>query len=299
MPVDSFDTTELAKRAAPAAPHWVIYSDKWVSGENGPPAVADVKGYNTFALSFWLTSGAADQATEWASLDAATRSSIKAKYHAAGIKLVVSAFGSTDTPTSAGADATATANKLAAWVKQYGLDGVDVDYEDFAAINKQDGKAEQWLSTFTSALRAQLPQGDYILTHAPVAPWFSSKYTSGAYRKVHENVGSKIDWYNVQFYNQGTSEYTTCDGLLETSSSTFPNSALFQINKAGVPLDKIVIGKPATAGDASTGYMPAATLATCLQQAKAKSWNGGVMVWEYPDAAAAWIKTVRAKAFPE
>lgn len=29
-----------------------------------------------------------------------------------------------------------------------------------------DGKAEQWLITFTTALRAELPQGDYILTHA-------------------------------------------------------------------------------------------------------------------------------------
>jgi chitinase len=38
-------------------------------------------------------------------------------------------FGSSDAPTSSGADPIATANTMAAWVKQYGLDGVDVDYE--------------------------------------------------------------------------------------------------------------------------------------------------------------------------
>lgn len=38
VPVD----TTLSVRATPAAPHFVIYSDKWVSGENGPPPVSDV-----------------------------------------------------------------------------------------------------------------------------------------------------------------------------------------------------------------------------------------------------------------
>ena len=42
---------------------------------------------------------------------------------------MVSLFGSTDAPTSTGADPIATANTMAAWVIQYGLDGVDVDYE--------------------------------------------------------------------------------------------------------------------------------------------------------------------------
>lgn len=43
--------------------------------------------------------------------------------------MIVSAFGSTDAPTSSGADPVATANTFAAWVIEYGLDGIDVDYE--------------------------------------------------------------------------------------------------------------------------------------------------------------------------
>lgn len=45
------------------------------------------------------------------------------------VSLIVSAFGSTDAPTSTGADPVGTANTMAAWVNQFGLDGIDVDYE--------------------------------------------------------------------------------------------------------------------------------------------------------------------------
>ena len=39
------------------------------------------------------------------------------------------------------------------------LDGVDVDYEDFNAINSGTGSAEKWLVSFTNQLRSQLPSG--------------------------------------------------------------------------------------------------------------------------------------------
>lgn len=38
---------------------------------------------------------------------------------------------------------------------------------------------------------------------AAVAPWFSPIYTAGSYTKVDQTVGDLIDWYNIQFYNQG------------------------------------------------------------------------------------------------
>ena len=82
------------------------------------------------------------------------------------------------------------------------------------------------------------------------------------------------------FSSEGTNEYTTCEGLLTQSSSTWPESSLFQIAANGVSLNKLVIGKPATAGDASNGFIAPATLAGCLAQAKAKGWSAGAMVWE-------------------
>lgn len=81
------------------------------------------------ALSFLLTDGAFDKALEWTTLTAAQRSTVKSQYAAAGVKLIVSLFGSTDAPTTNGADPVATANTMAAWVKEFDLDGADVDYE--------------------------------------------------------------------------------------------------------------------------------------------------------------------------
>jgi len=287
----------VRRGAAPSAPRWVEYFDAYESGVTGAPPVSDVTGYNVFILAFLLLEGAWDNAESWTTLSASDRSSIKSQYNDAGISLMVSCFGSTDTPTSSNADPTSTANTFAAWVKEYDLDGIDVDYEDFDAFDA--GTAEAWLVTFTTQLRNQLPEGQYIITHAPVAPWFSPNYwTNGGYLQVNSEVGSLIDWYNIQFYNQGSSEYTTCSGLLTASSSTWPESALFQIASNGVSLDKLVIGKPATTGDASTGYMSPSTLATCVEQAKGQGWDGGVMVWQYPDAGSSWIETVRSDSWP-
>ncbi|PIL25116.1 hypothetical protein GSI_13005 [Ganoderma sinense ZZ0214-1] len=308
-------------RSAPSAPHYVVYADAFQPGVVGPPPVSDLKGYNTFVMSFWLLAGPWDKAYEWTTLSVSTRSSVKSQYHAAGIKLMVAAFGSSDIPTTTGADPVVTANNLATFVKAYGLDGVDVDYEDVNAMVV--GTAEKWVITFTKQLRSKLPSGSYILTHSPVAPWFTpSHYPGGGYLKVNKEVGSLIDWYNVQFYNrenpssspkicragvtderaiahaEGATEYTTCMGLLTTSSTTWPKTALFQIVASGVPSSKLVLGKPATNADTITGYVSPSTLASCLSQAKGRGWNGGVMAWQYPHADATWIRTVRSKAWP-
>lgn len=80
-------------------------------------------------LSFLLVSGAADQAAAWAALSADTKAAIKTEYNAAGVSVIVSAFGATDAPTSGGVDPVATANAMAQFVLDNQLDGIDVDYE--------------------------------------------------------------------------------------------------------------------------------------------------------------------------
>ena len=83
--------------------------------------------------------------------------------------------------------------------------------------------------------------------------------------------------YNIQFYNQGL--YTDCAGLLDAAGAPFAGSALFEIANNGVDLNKLVIGKPGP-GDATTGIMDPALLGTCVDQATAKGWNAGVMVFQ-------------------
>ncbi|KAK0202175.1 hypothetical protein DFS33DRAFT_1386465 [Desarmillaria ectypa] len=163
-------------------------------------------------------------------LDLGSGNSIKSGYAAAGIKLLVSVSCTTDVPTTSGADPIATATTMAAWVIEYGLDGIDFDYEDFAAMNG-GGTAE---------------------------------LCGGSYTKINQKVGDLIDWYNIHFYNQGSTEYAHCDGLLAASSSTWPETALFEIANNGIDLSKLVTGKPVASNDATNGYMNTSMLATCL-----------------------------------
>ena len=107
------------------------------------------------------------------------------------------------------------------------------------------------------------------------------KFGGGAYVTVNSKVGSLIDWYNVQFYNQ--QNYNTCDQLIWNAADNFPLTSLFEINKyAGVPLDKLVVGKPAWQSDADDGFMKPSVLGGCLNIAVQNGWKGGAMFWEYP-----------------
>ncbi|KAI8974525.1 glycoside hydrolase [Trametes punicea] len=295
VPVNN-GASSLVSRATAPSPAFVIYTDKFVSADVLPPAT-QLAGYNVVALSFLTLKGPVDQAGAFAALSADQRSAKKAEYSQAGINIIVSAFGATDTPTTSGADPVGTANTMAQFVTANGLDGIDVDYEDLAAMNKGDGAAEQWVTTFTQTLRQTLPQGQFILTHAPLAPWLApnAQFAAGAYLTINKNVGSLIDWYNIQFYNQGL--YTDCDGLLNTSGGAFPGSSLFEIANNGVDLNKLVIGKPGSAADATNGFIDPATLGTCVDQAKAKGWSAGIMAFEFPDADASWIKAAKGTSF--
>ena len=151
------------------------------------------------ALSFLTTRGALDQAGAFAALAPEVRAAKKAEYANAGINIIASAFGETEKPTTEGIDPVSTANTMAQFILDFQLDGIDVDYEDLDAMNRGDGAAEQWVSTFTSTLRQTLPQGQFILSHAPLAPWLlpNAQFAAGAYLTVHRNVGSMIDFVRL------------------------------------------------------------------------------------------------------
>ena len=101
--------------------------------------------------------------------------------------------------------------------------------------------------------------------------------------------------YNIQFYNQGL--YEDCAGLITTAGSPFTGSALLEIPKNGFDINKLVLGKPGAASDATNGFIDPATLGTCVDQAKGKGWSAGVMAFQFPDADAAWIKAAKGTSF--
>lgn len=123
---------------------------------------------------------------------------------------MVSAFGATEFPTSAGSDPVQCAKKLGQFVLENNLDGADLDWEDNTAMVR--GTGEEWLITFTTTLREIIP--NHILTHAPQAPYFKKEYyKNGGYVTIHKSVGHLINFYNIQFYNQVDSKYDSYEEL--------------------------------------------------------------------------------------
>lgn len=192
-----------------------------------------------------------------------------------------------------------------------------------------EGLSVSWLITLTKELRKRLPS-PLLITHAPVAPWlvrelypvsrehhsttFSSLRASffltspylphlslsfpksdGGYAEINKQVGSMIDYYFTQFYNQDS--YTTKNGQLYDGGNIFPGSSLFEIiNNQGFPAEKMVVGKPAQADDASNGYIAPKTLGNILLEAKNKGWTGGMSLWQnrLDGTAANMVSTVKS-----
>lgn len=158
------------------------------------------------------------------------------------------------------------------------------------------GAGVDWLITCTNTLRSLLPASKgYIITHAPQAPYFMSSYAQGGYLTVDKQAGDAINWYNVQFYNQGSSEYETYETLFVSSDGWATNTAVLQMQSSGISLDKIVVGKPVTqAGVDNTGYDTLSELSSIISQALSEtSWNTGIMGWEYSlDYNGTWVDTL-------
>jgi len=110
---------------------------------------------------------------------------------------------------------------------------------------------------------------DGIITHAPQAPYFKDDYyMHRGYVAVHEAVGDLINFYNIQFYNQGDTRYDTYDELFVKATGKFSGTALIEIANKGVDANKLVLGKPVNTGDASnTGFIECNTLANYISQA--------------------------------
>ncbi len=65
------------------------------------------------------------------------------------------------------------------------------------------------------------------ITHAPQAPYFKNEYyPKGGYYTVDKEVGSLIDFYNVQFYNQGDTQYNTYNELFIKATGFFSNTSV-------------------------------------------------------------------------
>ena len=109
--------------------------------------------------------------------------------------------------------------------------------------------------------------------------------------KIHQEVGSLIDWYNIQYYNQGASTYASYDALFVKADGWATGTAVQELISRGIPKEKLLVLKPVADGDATnTGGVAVGQLATIFTQAVATGWNTGTGGWQYKsDPSGAWI----------
>lgn len=154
---------------------------------------------------------------------------------------------------------------LRAMVRRHELNGLDLDVEE-----------EMSLAGIIRLIdRLKLDFGDdFIITLAPVATALVEglPHLSGFnYRTLEAQRGSKISWYNAQFYNGW--------GMLQDTS------LYDRIIAEGWNPEKVVAGLLTNPSNGSQGYIPtetvSAVLAVLLQKYPA---FGGVFGWEYYNA---------------
>eukprot|EP01111_Echinosteliopsis_oligospora_P002305 TRINITY_DN1338_c0_g1_i1.p1 TRINITY_DN1338_c0_g1~~TRINITY_DN1338_c0_g1_i1.p1 ORF type:complete len:423 (-),score=148.70 TRINITY_DN1338_c0_g1_i1:21-1262(-) len=285
-----------------------IYVD-WHLNWNAPgQSIIDAAtaGYNVIIISFYLSSGStADMAQAWAALDDATKQSVINQVHGMGAVVTVSLGGSTDSPYDK--DANTLGQQVAQWAKSQYLDGVDFDLENinqgFTVSGMSDTQTVQWIADLTIACAKEFGQGA-VISHAPQAPYFgriggsSWAGSTGGYSGVYNQAAQAITYFNIQFYNQGSSCYADYNGLFIQSGQTcsvFPGTSVQEIHVYGVDMNKIVVGKPVTTADASNGWVSGSDLHNFFNQAASDlGWNAGVMGWVWNDQATctSWIQDI-------
>ncbi|EAR94987.1 glycoside hydrolase family 18 protein (macronuclear) [Tetrahymena thermophila SB210] len=254
--------------------------------------------YDIIILCFWMPSYVSDALGIWqnihsnigsndfGSTNAEVQKYILDQFHKNGKQLFISAFGATGNPSG---DPVQVAEQLAEFINQNPyIDGVDIDYEDNDAVMK--GPGADYIIAFQKALSEKVHNKNIIFTHAPQAPYFSrTVYKDKGYYQVEKEIGHLIAWYNVQFYNQVEDTYDTYETLFIESPEPFVETAYKQIiDLAGVPLHKLVLGKPATPADASnTGYINPTSLGKICTEAREKLGYElpGFFIWQYKNDA--------------
>lgn len=70
------------------------------------------------------------------------------------------------------------------------------------------GIAEDWLISFTDALRVSLPF--HIISHTIEGYYLNkARYSGGSYEKIISTVGDQIDFYPIVYYGEQHTKFST------------------------------------------------------------------------------------------
>lgn len=215
-------------------------------------------------------------------------------------KCILSAGGAY-TPSLDDLDATEFGADLAEFAIKNNFDGIDFDIENLSVPPKES--EIDWLVQATIAANDKAEKLNHKLqiSHAPQAPYFTD---NGGYSLVEKRTQGIIDFYNIQYYNQGTWGYQSYENyasIFETMYNGIPNAtSIPSITNQGVPSEKLLVGKPITKQDLgapdSTGYISMNQLSAIFTKAMEKEIDfGGVMGWKIDsDINGVWGKTMQA-----
>ena len=261
-------------------------------------------GFNVIFLAFYLLTGATDFAQAWASLPAADRLASMQYAHSKGAVVLLTVAGSTVSPYYL--NATSYATTISRYALAFNYDGVDYDLENLEWGCTYDGKSAgqvvTWLSTLTTTTRSLLGPLR-LITHSPQAPYFGTSANpftgnraNACYTALHAATAPAVNWFNVQFYNQGETCYLSYKTLF-TASDTWQciaGTAVSELVRAGLPLSRLVVGKPISEDAAGGGYVTASALRDMLVTADQQGLApAGVSTWDWQEAYGAhWIATV-------
>jgi len=254
-----------------------------------------------------MHTGPSDFLQEWQGLSSAVKSSTIATLHSKDAVLLVSYGGGADGNPYVEVAYTA-GQTVGKYAKAQMLDGVDFDLENFGQGFTVKGHDSQWAIDWCKNITYGALDGfgsGAILTHAPQSPYFGPVGATntwagklGGYTAVYNEIKSILTFFNLQFYNQGSSCYVTYNSLFVDGNAGgcgLPGTSVMEINKAGVPLSAIVIGKPVLSNDAGDGFVAGGTLHGWFQTANSSfGWNSGIMGWEWHDngSTTSWLKSI-------
>jgi len=280
--------------ACSTAPVAVIYVNAFNIGDLNKMVASDA-AYTHYLMAFWTQRlGPVDAALTWSMNKLGNDTGVLAA-KARGVKFMVSCGGATEAPQFT-TSAVEYGRGVAKFALANGFDGVDFDIEGFTG-GSDDGTGTSWLVEATKEAKRVFPGA--IITHAPQAPYFTTQFTAN-YLNVEVQVGSMIDFYNIQFYNQDSTTYDTYETLFERSNGWSLGTSVMEIANSGIPMSKIVIGKPVTkAGVVNSGFVEMNQLDSLFREAASKgTLPRGFMGWQWSldiqELGGAWAPTLSA-----
>lgn len=147
-------------------------------------------------------------------------------------------------------------------IRTYQLNGVDLDVEERMSI--------AGIRRVIDQLKADFGAG-FIVTLSPVASALRSggNLSGFNYEDLYRSHGSKIAWFNGQFYNGWGSAANT---------SNYDQI----INRRVIPPNKVVLGTLTNSANGGSGYVGISTLRSTVTSLKNRYPDfGGVAGWEY------------------